>query len=72
MPPEKSSALIKWAGSTYNTSMFLNYEQVNMGDRFGQVMVQNLRKRTCDLVGVDACMSLDTQVLDVNINYFSI
>ncbi|XP_033629910.1 leucine carboxyl methyltransferase 1-like [Asterias rubens] len=61
MPPEKSSALIKWAGSTYNTSMFLNYEQVNMGDRFGQVMVQNLRKRTCDLVGVDACMSLDTQ-----------
>ncbi|KAK7483172.1 hypothetical protein BaRGS_00025576 [Batillaria attramentaria] len=34
---------------------------VNMGDKFGQVMVENLRTRDCLLHGVAACASLDTQ-----------
>jgi hypothetical protein len=35
--------------------------QVNMGDKFGDVMLRNLRARGCPLAGVGACQSLDTQ-----------
>lgn len=33
-----------------------------MNDRFGEVMLNNLRSRGCSLAGVDACLSLDTQM----------
>lgn len=36
--------------------------QVNMGDRFGQIMIENLRRRQCDLAGVEICKSLESQV----------
>lgn len=36
--------------------------QVNMGDRFGQIMIENLRRRQCDLAGVETCKSLESQV----------
>jgi hypothetical protein len=35
--------------------------QVNMGDKFGDVMLRNLRARGCPLAGVGACQSLNTQ-----------
>ncbi|GCC20144.1 hypothetical protein chiPu_0021283 [Chiloscyllium punctatum] len=59
--PEKSTELIKWASTTFHTTMFINYEQVNMTDRFGQVMIENLQRRQCHLAGVDICQTLDTQ-----------
>lgn len=36
--------------------------QVNMDDRFGQIMIENLRRRSCDLAGVETCKSLESQV----------
>lgn len=36
--------------------------QVNMDDRFGQIMIENLRRRQCDLAGVEPCKSLESQV----------
>lgn len=33
-----------------------------MNDRFGEVMLNNLRSRRCSLAGVDACQTLDTQI----------
>ena len=36
--------------------------QVNMGDRFGEVMVENLKQRDCELAGVEHCGSLQTQM----------
>lgn len=35
--------------------------QVNMNDRFGEVMLNNLRSRGCSLAGVESCLSLETQ-----------
>lgn len=32
-----------------------------MGDKFGQVMMDNLKARECFLHGVSACASLETQ-----------
>lgn len=56
------SNLLKWLSSHFSCALFVNYEQVNMNDRFGEVMLGNLRSRGCTLAGVDACVSLDTQI----------
>lgn len=56
------SNLLKWLSSHFSSAMIVNYEQVAMNDRFGEVMLSNLRSRGCDLNGVEACQSLDTQV----------
>lgn len=53
--------LLGWIAKNFPTALFINYEQVNMGDKFGQVMVDNLRARDCFLHGVSACASLETQ-----------
>ncbi|XP_066545264.1 leucine carboxyl methyltransferase 1 [Amia ocellicauda] len=61
MTPEQSATLARWAANTFPTAMFINYEQVNMADRFGQVMIENLQRRQCNLAGVEVCRSLDSQ-----------
>ncbi|XP_054851032.1 leucine carboxyl methyltransferase 1 [Eublepharis macularius] len=61
MTPEHSACLLRWASSTFLAAMFINYEQVNMADRFGQIMIENLQSRQCNLVGVEDCRSLETQ-----------
>ncbi|KAM6166782.1 leucine carboxyl methyltransferase 1 [Erethizon dorsatum] len=61
MTPEQSANLIKWAANSFETAMFINYEQVNMDDRFGQIMIENLWRRHCHLAGVETCKSLESQ-----------
>uniref|UniRef100_A0A674MEG0 Leucine carboxyl methyltransferase 1 n=1 Tax=Takifugu rubripes TaxID=31033 RepID=A0A674MEG0_TAKRU len=61
MTPSQSSNLLRWAAEIFHTAMFINYEQVNMSDRFGQVMIENLLRRQCSLAGAELCQSLDTQ-----------
>lgn len=60
--PQNSSNLLSWISTNFTSAVFVNYEQVNMNDRFGDVMLQNLRVRGCSLAGVDACLSVETQV----------
>nr|XP_033818880.1 leucine carboxyl methyltransferase 1 [Geotrypetes seraphini] len=61
MSQEQSANLIKWASCKFHTAMLINYEQVNMNDRFGQIMVENLQRRQCHLAGVEVCQSLESQ-----------
>ncbi|XP_068161711.1 leucine carboxyl methyltransferase 1 [Antennarius striatus] len=61
MTPSQSFNLVRWAAETFHTAMFVSYEQVNMCDRFGQVMIENLQRRQCTLAGVETCQSLDSQ-----------
>ncbi|KAM6950995.1 leucine carboxyl methyltransferase 1 [Aplochiton taeniatus] len=61
MTPQHSSNLLHWAADSFHTAMYINYEQVNMMDRFGQVMIENLQRRQCNLAGVDTCRSLELQ-----------
>ncbi|XP_033100656.1 leucine carboxyl methyltransferase 1-like [Anneissia japonica] len=61
MSAAKSSELLSWISGKFDSVFFINYEQVNMQDRFGQVMVNNLRGRKCDLCGIEPCTSLKTQ-----------
>jgi [phosphatase 2A protein]-leucine-carboxy methyltransferase len=61
MPASDSTALLHTLTQHYTTAFFVNYEQVNMGDKFGQVMMENLQLRGCTLAGAQHCMSLQTQ-----------
>ncbi|XP_022194107.2 leucine carboxyl methyltransferase 1 [Nilaparvata lugens] len=53
--------LLSWISSKFPLALYINYEQVNMDDKFGSVMLNNLRARGCPLAGVDACQNLQTQ-----------
>lgn len=35
-----------------------------MTDRFGQIMIENLQRRQCNLAGVEVCRSLEAQVIE--------
>ncbi|VIO88806.1 Uncharacterized protein BM_BM1736 [Brugia malayi] len=51
------SACVRW----FENAFFLNYEQVNIGDTFGKIMVSNLHGRGIILPGLAACENLDAQ-----------
>uniref|UniRef100_A0AC34RC35 Leucine carboxyl methyltransferase 1 n=2 Tax=Panagrolaimus sp. JU765 TaxID=591449 RepID=A0AC34RC35_9BILA len=61
MVPEKSAEVIKYFADKFPTCGFLNYEQVNVVDKFGQVMVENLKERGIMLPGLPVCENLDSQ-----------
>lgn len=61
MPSEASSALVAAIATNFQTALFINYEQVDMADRFGEVMIENLKVRGCALSGVNHCKNMDTQ-----------
>lgn len=43
--------LLNYVGDLFPTSIFVDYDPVNLSDRFGEVMKQNLRGRLCNLLG---------------------
>jgi len=53
--------LLSWIAQTFPNSVFINYEQVNMDDRFAEIMLSNLNHRGCSLAGVGQCQSLEKQ-----------
>lgn len=61
LPPEKTRNLLSFFSSKFPSSIIVNYEQVNLHTRFAEVMIENLRHHNCDLLGKDACYSLETQ-----------
>ncbi|XP_051168807.1 leucine carboxyl methyltransferase 1 [Leptopilina boulardi] len=63
-----ASSLLQWFAGKFPNSLFINYEQVNMRDKFGQVMLSNLRSRGCLLAGVEDCESLETQQRRFTVN----
>lgn len=62
MPTQDSASLISWFSHNFEDITWLNYEQCNMDDRFGNIMLENMNARHCDLMGVDACKSLESQI----------
>ncbi|XP_065831277.1 leucine carboxyl methyltransferase 1-like [Oscarella lobularis] len=62
LEPARSRRLIAWAGQYFSvTSIFINYGPVNVCDRFGRVMVENLRMRRAAFLGADDCTDLEKQ-----------
>lgn len=60
MPVVQSDSVLKLLANFPNSEVH-SYEQVNLNDRFGQVMHENLIARGCGLDGLDACLNEETQ-----------
>lgn len=62
MSNDHSVNLLKYLSETFSQCcLFLNFEQINMNDRFGEIMFENLKQRSCHLIGMDSCQSLNSQ-----------
>jgi [phosphatase 2A protein]-leucine-carboxy methyltransferase len=62
MSAEHSSQLLSYLTRTFDACCCLvNYEQVNLNDKFGEIMLANMELRSCRLLGVEACHSIDSQ-----------
>ncbi|KAK6025256.1 leucine carboxyl methyltransferase [Ostertagia ostertagi] len=61
MSVDQSAQLLKHLSDTFDTAVFLNYEQVRIKDTFGSVMEKNLEQRGIQLPGLPACNDIDTQ-----------
>ncbi|VDO07656.1 unnamed protein product [Rodentolepis nana] len=62
IPTKFSDSLLLTLSSKFTQAAFLNYEQVNMIDKFGEIMRSHFRDRSCELPGLGACGSLDEQI----------
>jgi len=60
LQPDHTESLFNYINSNYSSCMVLDYDPVNLGDRFGQIMIQNLRGRQCALLG--AHPTLDSKI----------
>lgn len=56
-----SNVLITSFAQNFKEIVFINYEQVNMTDKFSLVMQNNLQERGIHLAGLSLCESLETQ-----------
>lgn len=57
----KTDELLKWISDRFSSAVFINYEQVNMTDKFGDIMMDNLRAREC-VLHTEYCSSIQTQI----------
>jgi len=62
MSTEISGAFLKSAADLFHNLKVISYEQLNLNDRFGAVMLENLVQRGCGLDGINACLSKKTQM----------
>lgn len=62
MATEISGRFLKAAADLFQNLKVISYEQLNLNDRFGAVMLDNLVQRGCGLDGINACLSKKTQM----------
>ena len=61
--PAKATNFLKWTTSKFHSSIaMINHEQLNIFDKFGQVMMENLSQRGCSLPGIEACRDKNTHI----------
>lgn len=61
MSCDESAALLSWITRNFSQAVLVSYDPVNMGDKFAEVMVENLKQRKCLLAGLQACTSIKVQ-----------
>jgi len=62
MATEHSDNLLKFLSAKFAHCAIVNYEQCNLNDKFGEIMLENMEMRSCKLLGTDACQSKDAQI----------
>ena len=66
---EDSEKILRWIGEFFAPSPYvsiLNYEMIHPNDPFGQTMLNNLRDRGCDLLGIEGCPDVNSQINRMN------
>jgi O-methyltransferase involved in polyketide biosynthesis len=56
-----SNAILKFLAENFDSAPYLsllNYEMILPFDQFGQTMINNLRERGCDLLGIEGCPTM--------------
>jgi len=71
MSSDYSNALLCHLSKSFRQCCFLNYEQVNLSDKFGEIMLYNMQQRSCKLAGSDACSSIESQITRFKTNGFT-
>eukprot|EP01097_Dermamoeba_algensis_P005376 TRINITY_DN341_c0_g1_i2.p1 TRINITY_DN341_c0_g1~~TRINITY_DN341_c0_g1_i2.p1 ORF type:complete len:175 (-),score=32.98 TRINITY_DN341_c0_g1_i2:150-674(-) len=61
LPPEKGDNLIQFVGNYFSTSVFVNYEQINPNDKFGELMVANIQKQGYPLLSIHKFPTIESQ-----------
>ncbi|CAK1544335.1 unnamed protein product [Leptosia nina] len=59
--PDAADALLAHLASSFPRLLLLLYEQCNLDDKFGEVMVRNLNLRGCSLAGARQCGKPEAQ-----------
>lgn len=62
LAPECSESLLSWFGARASSIALALYEQIHPHDPFGKMMLSNLRRRGCPLLGLVGCPDLEAQV----------
>ncbi|KAI0981041.1 hypothetical protein GJ496_011903 [Pomphorhynchus laevis] len=62
LEPNQSQRLLNNIASLFSQAVFLLYEQVNIDDNFGRLMIENFKNKGCPLQGVDVCFSKESQL----------
>ena len=61
--PAKTKQFLQWTSKKFHSSIALiDHEQLNIFDKFGQVMLENLSQRGCSLPGIEACRNKTTHL----------
>lgn len=58
---QHTTNFLQWITTNFEQSVIINYEQVNMNDKFGEIMIDNLRMRDCEIMDHESCKSLENQ-----------
>lgn len=72
MQNEHSNKLLSYLSENFKLCSFVSYEQVNLDDKFGEIMLANMELRSCKLLGIEACHSIDSQLNRFINNGFSL
>jgi [phosphatase 2A protein]-leucine-carboxy methyltransferase len=61
MTTDSSNGLLKYFTDNFRKCSFINYEQFNLNDKFGQIMIENMQMRSCKLLGIESCLTRTSQ-----------
>ena len=62
---EDSENILRWINDFFGQAPYLslcNYEMIEPFDSFGKTMITNLQDRGCDLLGIEGCPTLQSQI----------
>ena len=66
LKPDDSNNVLSFVRDYFAAAPYLalmNYEMITPHDAFGETMLSNLSERGCDLLGIEACPDLESQIL---------